>query len=76
MPGGDWKFEIRCCLCGDQNQIDDDERSSIQIYFNKLAGVDHMIFCCTRCGNQEEHGVILSLDSAIPLSRRKEEKIK
>lgn len=59
------KFIVRCAQCGDQNPIDDDERSSIQLYFNKGTSpniMDRMVLYCTNCGNQEERGISWPLD--------------
>lgn len=54
------KFITRCVHCGDQNSLtDDDERASIQIYFNKGTPntLDRMVIYCTNCGNQDERGI-------------------
>ena len=58
------KFITRCTQCGDQNQIGDDERASIQVYFHKGTPMtmDRMVFYCENCGNKHEMGISWPLD--------------
>lgn len=53
------KFIIRCTQCGDQNQLHDDDRASIQAYFHRGTPntKDRVVFYCENCGNKEEYGI-------------------
>lgn len=57
-------FITRCVRCGDQNQLGDDERSSIQLYFHKgsPSTLDLMVIYCENCGNKLEIGISWPLD--------------
>jgi len=57
-------FTVKCHCCGDQNPLDDDEMSSVHIYFHKGTPntFDRMELYCENCGNKEESGISWPLD--------------
>jgi len=62
-------FTIKCHNCGDQNSIDDDEMSSVKIYFRRGVmpdTLDRLVFYCENCGNKIEQGIIWPLDINTP----------
>lgn len=62
------KFIIKCAQCGDQNQLNDDERASIQTYYHKGSPSikDRMVLYCENCGNKEEYGISWPIDINTP----------
>ena len=62
------RFITRCIRCGDQNQLGDDERASIQVYFHKGTPntMDRMVIYCGNCGNKHEIGICWPLDTNTP----------
>jgi len=57
-------FTIRCHQCGDQNPIDDNEMSSIKVYFQRGTPTTHdrMELYCENCGNKEDRGISWPID--------------
>ena len=57
-------FIIRCIRCGEQNQLDDDEMTSVQVYFHKGTPntIDRMVIYCENCGNKHTMGISWQMD--------------
>ena len=58
------EFITRCTQCGDQNQLGDDDMTSIQVCFHKGTPniMDRMVIYCENCGNKHEMGINWFLD--------------
>ena len=69
--GGMMKFITRCTRCGEQNQLGDEEKASIQVYFHKGTPntMDRMVVYCEKCGNKHEIGISWFFDINTPNNR-------
>jgi len=58
-------FTVKCHNCRDQNPIDDDEMSSIKVYFNRGTPntFDTIVFYCENCGDRQERDITWPIDT-------------